>query len=585
MRKILLALSMVAAMFSPAAQAVLPATQQVVSDFNMLYNPGFENGLAKWSSSGATPVLVSSGSNLLYGKSSITFQATGSGQYFQSELESVPNGLASGACVASIYAKNTDGNLKLQVVDNTGTVLTFFGNNAEQVLGSGYTGANRFSVGFNCPAAGTTIRLRVISTAASAAVAFDRAKLGDDDRFFRVNGKQSGWIDSGVLSLAVSTGGGSAPTKGTTSGNDHLYYKFNGPNVDYWVDYAQTTSGTTGTGQVIYNFPAAPACTIDTSKVRFETATTATGQATNFFGSISLGVPGTNGGTGGVVVYSSSQFRILAQQASSWAYQSDTLFAFNNSTLKIAGTFSIPCSNLMPASQDLYIQTAAPTDLSFVNEFSAQTTATGSAVSNLTYAGWVGTPSYASAVYTYTFGAGVFGQAPNCTAASGTGNVGCYVTTPATTTGVVVSCFNTNTQTASNGQHVLTCNRATTDYRIRSTILGALSSTPISSDSTGARTEWVRISNNGTTATKAAGTSCFGTPTRTGAGRVTVNLTAGCFSDIPSCTGILYSSASTSVGMVSIFGTATTTSIPIATRNSAGSDVDDNFMLTCIGSR
>ncbi len=71
--------------------------------FNVLVNPDFESGIVQgWTNSGGTFAAVSSGSNLLLGKGSATFTASGSGQFVASSAYLVPNGLLGRACAVSM---------------------------------------------------------------------------------------------------------------------------------------------------------------------------------------------------------------------------------------------------------------------------------------------------------------------------------------------------------------------------------------------------------------------------------------------------------------------------------------------------
>lgn len=140
---------------------------------NLLKNPGFESGITVgWANTGGTFAAVSTGGNLLIGKGSATFTASASGQFVQSTAYNVPNGLFGQACAGSIIYKGADTGLKLQVVDGSANIL------AQQVL-SAQTVATTVSLPFVCPSSGT-VRLKVISSAASSLVALDQTSLGSN---------------------------------------------------------------------------------------------------------------------------------------------------------------------------------------------------------------------------------------------------------------------------------------------------------------------------------------------------------------------------------------------------------------------
>jgi hypothetical protein len=162
------------------AMALNPTDQQLVPGTNLLSNPGFENGRAPHTFTGATPSIVTSGANLLFGRSSLTWDATASSQHVQSELVTVPAGLGGANCLARIHYRGGDANLAFQVLDAASVVLS------QQTLA---VQANTVALNLNfvCPAAGTQIRWRVTSTADAALIALDNAKLGDADNLSQVS--------------------------------------------------------------------------------------------------------------------------------------------------------------------------------------------------------------------------------------------------------------------------------------------------------------------------------------------------------------------------------------------------------------
>lgn len=139
---------------------------------NLLANPGFESGVTQgWTNTGGTFSSVTSGSNLLVGRASATFQSTASGQSIQSTLYSIPNGLKSRSCVVQVLFKGGDANYTLQVSDGT------------NVLGStafySSTIAAPLAVPFLCPSSGS-IQLKIRSSAAGAILALDEMFLGQN---------------------------------------------------------------------------------------------------------------------------------------------------------------------------------------------------------------------------------------------------------------------------------------------------------------------------------------------------------------------------------------------------------------------
>ena len=167
------ALVLAGVLFSLVASAQV-ASQSQTNYFppeNLLQNAGFERGLTKWASSGATPVVVTAGANLLFDKASITFDATATGQFVQSNLYTVPEGLKGRNCEGTIHYKGGDALLKLDVLDGSANLL------ASRTLAAS-TNTTRAGVIFPCPSSGS-VRLRVESTGNAALIALDKATLGE----------------------------------------------------------------------------------------------------------------------------------------------------------------------------------------------------------------------------------------------------------------------------------------------------------------------------------------------------------------------------------------------------------------------
>jgi hypothetical protein len=176
------------------------------SGINLLKNPGFENGITQgWSNTGGTFAAVTSGSNLLVGKGSATFTASATGQSFQSDLFTIPNGLKSQACVASMLYLGGSSNLTLRVLDNSSNIL------ASQIL-SAATLPRTVALPFQCPSTGSA-QLQVRSTGSSALIATDQMFLGQNTIFSLSQATWVGSANSGTASFADPnhTGGGFFP--------------------------------------------------------------------------------------------------------------------------------------------------------------------------------------------------------------------------------------------------------------------------------------------------------------------------------------------------------------------------------------
>ncbi len=144
-------------------------------------NPDFENGVALgWTTTGSQAFLpVTAGSNLLFGKGSATFQAFTGAASFQSSLYTVPVGLQGKPCSVALYYKGGDNNIQLQALDASSNVLA-------SVPFSAQTSTAFLSAPFQCPSSGQ-VRMRVVSTSASALVAVDRTYLGEQNNLSQIS--------------------------------------------------------------------------------------------------------------------------------------------------------------------------------------------------------------------------------------------------------------------------------------------------------------------------------------------------------------------------------------------------------------
>lgn len=206
MRNLIFTLTFLTSIFAQA-QILSQAQLNHQPPQNVLQNSGFERGLSKWGSSGVTPAVVTSGSNLLFDKASVTMDATAASQYIQSNLYTIPVGLQGANCEASIYYKGGDTNLKLEALDGSSNVL------ATRTFESAATYSRKFGVTFVCPTSGQ-FRLRVSSTADAALVALDSMHLG---QFTTMEVSQASMIASGWFAATTNC---DWPKSGATIG-DH----------------------------------------------------------------------------------------------------------------------------------------------------------------------------------------------------------------------------------------------------------------------------------------------------------------------------------------------------------------------------
>ena len=125
MHKILLALLL----SFPVHAALNDVDKAQVLHQNMLLNPGFENGLVGWTASGGAVVLITSGSNLLKGKRSVTWDASAAAQTYCSALVPVEEG-----------DKGENGLSMIKIKTPSGTAThTLFANDGSNPVGPAVT--------------------------------------------------------------------------------------------------------------------------------------------------------------------------------------------------------------------------------------------------------------------------------------------------------------------------------------------------------------------------------------------------------------------------------------------------------------
>lgn len=169
--------------------------KQMIVTKNLLVNGGFENGKQTWTASGGTFAIASSGSNLLTGLASATWDSNGAAQTLRTALIAVPNGLKNRPAVAqckilvpSGTATHTlsvsDGSLTL----STGTVIS---NTSPAIT----------AVTFLAPSSGS---IRLVLTSVNAdepSITVDECYMGDAQGVALINAKTQD-----VFSAQVSSG-------------------------------------------------------------------------------------------------------------------------------------------------------------------------------------------------------------------------------------------------------------------------------------------------------------------------------------------------------------------------------------------
>ena len=157
------------------------AERQELAIRNLLQNsnPGFENGLATWVASGGSTAKVTSGSNLLDDKASMTWDASASGDWIRSQLVTIPNGLKG---------RNGLARIKTMVPSGTATTLiqVYDGTNVIAQASMASTTTPSFQdVNFIFPSSGS-IAIRAYAQANEPLTVFDSAFIGDAVNYLNV---------------------------------------------------------------------------------------------------------------------------------------------------------------------------------------------------------------------------------------------------------------------------------------------------------------------------------------------------------------------------------------------------------------
>lgn len=179
-----LALFILIMLFPALVSAQLKETsRQEMSKVNLLgsYNPGFENGLARWTYTGSSTLTLDT--NVKYGAASAIWDASATDEYLKTFAVSLNDGQKGNSCMWGLYYKwpsGTAGDVKIQVYDGSTNLL------AEKDITVTDTWIYDY-VAFNCPNAATTIQGWLTSTADAAAVTLDQAWLGDQNNLVDVS--------------------------------------------------------------------------------------------------------------------------------------------------------------------------------------------------------------------------------------------------------------------------------------------------------------------------------------------------------------------------------------------------------------
>lgn len=210
------------------------------------YNSGFESGKAKWTASGGTFTAITSGSNLLVGKGSATWDGSSASQTLTSQTITIEKGYYGRNCEAGIVAQVPSGTA-------THTVQAYDGTNilvSATIINSTTPRLN--TVNFPCPQSGT-VALRLVT------VASDEPLIAVDDAYL-------GLARNVGSTQLISEWTSYTPTIGLTGGSTTAYGKYRriGDSVEVSFDATFTTVFTGGTASV--SIPSVCSA-IDTAKL------------------------------------------------------------------------------------------------------------------------------------------------------------------------------------------------------------------------------------------------------------------------------------------------------------------------------
>lgn len=202
--------------------ALTDVDRQEILNKNILaqFNPGFENGLSSWTASGTTPLRVTSGSNLLSGKGSVTWDSASAAETYSTKLVAIPKGLYGRAGVFQILTQVPSGAAThlVQVYDGTNILVS-------QAIVSSTTPSLQ-SVNFIFPSSGS-IQGRLISVAANEPlVVLDDAYIGAASNVTNVS--QSQFIGDAKI---LGTGSGTWDKTGISLGAFTTQAAFGGPTI------------------------------------------------------------------------------------------------------------------------------------------------------------------------------------------------------------------------------------------------------------------------------------------------------------------------------------------------------------------
>ena len=523
------------------------------SGINLLSNGGFETGIADgWTSSGGTFAEVSSGSNLLYQEKSATFTASATAQYFETALVTTPEILGGQDCMAKIDYKGASSNLFLTVLNSSNVNIT---NGITTVLSSVALKRDA-KLYFTCPSAGTQMKLRVQSTAASAIGAFDEISLGGTD-FNSVSG-----IVSETNYTPTFTGLGT-PT------NVDIKFSRVGKTIRIIGRFASGTSTAVGA-----SFSLPNGYTVSNKN----TAGKIFGRAIRIVAGASV--------VRNLTLHAGANGNALAFGLNEYA-------AANNPASVLLGTDFVSAGqeivleanvevNELPESETV-ASAKCPTDIACENTFSAKVSNAG--IVSDENLDWINGNCSGAAPYICGFNASIFTVAPNCSITLGsTGGTETRINALSASS-ITVAAFNSAGGTSNTDFH-LVCRKTGGDFKAKQNIQGFLSST-ITSSANNERLERVSVGTVCTSSpcTIARQSGAISSVSRTATGEYAINFTAGTFSQPPTCTCSNTNASGNGFYCPVRNSINTTTQVFLVSINTAAAAADSQFDVLCMGPR
>jgi hypothetical protein len=153
------------------ASVFVPSLRDWMAPPTVIRNGGFEYGASGWSTTGG--VLTKDTSTPLFDRVSYDWDASATTQRFQTDLFSVPPGLAGQNCLLRLFYSGGDALLDAFVEDGTAAILV------EATLETA-SDVKQVQLNFPCPTSGT-LRTGIKSTGNAASIKLDHFHLGLED--------------------------------------------------------------------------------------------------------------------------------------------------------------------------------------------------------------------------------------------------------------------------------------------------------------------------------------------------------------------------------------------------------------------